>query len=121
MIKRLLATSCILILIIFLSGCSQQKDIEQGNRLNKEITKEENYKSTEKKIEENWVIYQNAEYDLEFKYPGNDEHAEYKVEQIDNRFYIVRADYESVARGQSVEVFSKDSEDSLKQAIEKRF
>ncbi|MCK5459746.1 hypothetical protein KAI52_01385 [Candidatus Parcubacteria bacterium] len=82
------------------------------------------FKFIEKDDIYNWQTYQNEEFGFEVKYPENDAHiglGKFKVEQIENTFYIAHYDYKDITKGQFVKIFTKDSKDSLKQAIEKRF
>ncbi len=68
-----------------------------------------------------WQTYRNEEFGFEVKYPENDSLSKYKIKQIGNTFYIAFSDYKDVKDGQLVTIFTKDGEDSLKQAIEKKF
>ncbi|MCK5466522.1 hypothetical protein KAI56_03445 [Candidatus Parcubacteria bacterium] len=79
------------------------------------------FKFIKKDDTSDWQTYRNEEFGFEVKYPESDNFGEYKVEQINDIFYIAYDNYDDITGGQFVKIFTKDRKDGLKQAIEKKF
>jgi len=95
--------------------------LSEGELIREEMTKVDVKEEVTKDKVSDWQVYRNKEYGFYVRYPESDYFGQYKVEHIENTFYVAYSSYEDITKGQFVRIFTKNSEDSLKEAIEKRF